>query len=142
MLEANPYMDAASIDELLHMSARSDGFTGKTPNPEWGYGKLDVYAAVELALSNIRIRGRVVDPSGRAIANAVVALTDASGIKRGYRTNTFGYYTFDGLPIGRDYDISVAARGYQFETAVAAADSNIDGFDLVAAGDVTVRTGR
>lgn len=139
MLEANPYMDAESIDELLHRSARSDEFTGKTPNPEWGYGKLDVYSAVELALSEVRVRGRILSPSGRPIAHAIVSLTDASGIQRTFRTNTFGYYGFEALPIGRDYEISVAARGYDFETAVAEADGDIDDFNFLAAGGETVR---
>ena len=139
MLEANPYMDAASIDELLHRSARSDEFTGETPNPEWGYGKLDVYSAVELALSAVRIRGRILTPSGRPIAHAIVSLTDASGIQRTYRTNTFGYYGFEDLPIGRDYSITVAARGYEFQPAVAQADGNLNDFNFIAAGSETVR---
>jgi hypothetical protein len=47
LLESNPQLRAGDVADLLHASARSDAFTGATPNSLWGYGKLDVAAAVE-----------------------------------------------------------------------------------------------
>ncbi|MBI1817940.1 MAG: S8 family serine peptidase [Deltaproteobacteria bacterium] len=47
LLESNPQLHATDVADLLHASARSDAFTGATPNSLWGYGKLDVAAAVE-----------------------------------------------------------------------------------------------
>jgi hypothetical protein len=40
-------VDAAEVQDAIRRGARSDGFTGTTPNPTWGYGKLDAYAALE-----------------------------------------------------------------------------------------------
>ncbi|MFO1312479.1 MAG: S8 family serine peptidase [Burkholderiales bacterium] len=48
MLEKNPQLDAAQVKSILQRSARSDAFTGATPNPSWGYGKLDALAALKL----------------------------------------------------------------------------------------------
>lgn len=50
LLEADPTLDAAEVEDLLQSTARADAFTGDVPNPEWGYGKADALAAVEAAL--------------------------------------------------------------------------------------------
>ncbi|MEM7334905.1 MAG: S8 family serine peptidase [Chloroflexota bacterium] len=49
MLEANPDLTAAEVKQILRETAVSDQFTGETPNPNWGYGKLDITAAVQAA---------------------------------------------------------------------------------------------
>lgn len=46
MLEADPTLTAPQIKKILQETARADAFTGAVPNNEWGYGKLDVYAAI------------------------------------------------------------------------------------------------
>lgn len=47
MLEVNPNLTYAQVQEILHQTARSDAFTGAVPNRYWGYGKLDALAAIE-----------------------------------------------------------------------------------------------
>lgn len=47
MLEKNPRLDAVQVKTILQQTARSDAFTGVTPNPSWGYGKLDALAALD-----------------------------------------------------------------------------------------------
>lgn len=47
MLEVNPDLSATEIKTILQETARQDNFTGNTPNNEWGYGKLDVLAAID-----------------------------------------------------------------------------------------------
>jgi len=47
MLEVNPELTPAEIKSLLQETARTDSFTGMTPNNEWGYGKLDALAVIE-----------------------------------------------------------------------------------------------
>ena len=46
MLEVDPTLDAGSAKRILQETARSDRFTGRTPNPSWGHGKVDAYAAL------------------------------------------------------------------------------------------------
>ena len=45
MLQANPQLNVAEVKEILQNTARSDAFTGVTPNTQWGYGKVDAFAA-------------------------------------------------------------------------------------------------
>lgn len=46
LLQANPEMTAEQVAARLRATAQSDAFTGSVPNQLWGYGKLDVAAAV------------------------------------------------------------------------------------------------
>jgi subtilisin family serine protease len=49
MLQADPKLEPMHAREALAASARQDDRTGATPNPGWGYGKLDAVAAVATA---------------------------------------------------------------------------------------------
>lgn len=49
MLEANPWLTPAKIREIIANTAHRDNITGTTPNDEWGYGKMNAYAAVKEA---------------------------------------------------------------------------------------------
>lgn len=53
MLQMNPRLDAATVKDILHASARSDSFTGVLPNPRWGYGKIDAQAALSLTANTL-----------------------------------------------------------------------------------------
>ena len=46
MLEVDPTLDALSVKRILQETARADEFTGPTPNPSWGYGKVDAFEAL------------------------------------------------------------------------------------------------
>jgi hypothetical protein len=48
MLQMNPNLDAAQVKQILHQSARTDSFTGTTPNTHWGYGKVDALNALDI----------------------------------------------------------------------------------------------
>ena len=48
LLEMDPTLDAARIKRILQQSARADAFTGAVPNPDWGHGKVDALAALDL----------------------------------------------------------------------------------------------
>lgn len=47
MLEVDPTLTADQVREIFHATAIADEFTGEVPNQDWGYGKLDIMAAVE-----------------------------------------------------------------------------------------------
>lgn len=48
MLEKNRNLDAAAVKSILQSTARRDTFTGLSPNPNWGYGKVDALAALDM----------------------------------------------------------------------------------------------
>lgn len=50
VLQANRQLGHPGVEFVFTESAVSDRFTGQVPNPAWGYGKLDVLAAVARAL--------------------------------------------------------------------------------------------
>jgi subtilisin family serine protease len=47
LLEQFPNLTAEQIRDVLRATATTDQFTGVTPNPDWGYGKLNVLAALD-----------------------------------------------------------------------------------------------
>jgi subtilisin family serine protease len=58
MLEANPYLSSAQVKEIMMQTARQDNYTGAIPNegsPLWGAGKINAYAAVQLAVQTLGV---------------------------------------------------------------------------------------
>jgi hypothetical protein len=56
ILEANPYLSPAQIKDIIIQTAREDSYTGIIPtngSPQWGWGKINAYAAVKLALVTV-----------------------------------------------------------------------------------------
>ncbi len=56
VLEANPYLSAAQVKYILLETAREDVNTGVIPangSTQWGWGKVDAYRAVKLALETV-----------------------------------------------------------------------------------------
>lgn len=55
MLDANPYLTPAQVKDIIQASARVDQHTGNIISPPgdlmWGFGKVNAYAAVQMALS-------------------------------------------------------------------------------------------
>jgi len=44
----NPALTSEQAQNFLQQSATADGFTGPVPNPQWGYGKLNILGALDL----------------------------------------------------------------------------------------------
>ena len=65
MLEAGPTLDAAEVKDILQRTARTDAFTGETPNPRWGYGKIDAFAAIAEVLGVTAIETVSTEVPGR-----------------------------------------------------------------------------
>jgi subtilisin family serine protease len=58
MLEANPYLSAAQVKQIIMETARQDNYTGQIPaegSPLWGAGKINAYAAVQLAVQTLGV---------------------------------------------------------------------------------------
>ncbi len=56
VLEANPYLSSAQVKDIIIQSAREDAQTGIIPSngsSQWGWGKINAYLAVKLALNTI-----------------------------------------------------------------------------------------
>jgi hypothetical protein len=58
ILDANPYLSPEQVKQILIATARKDDDTGVIPSfgsPIWGWGKVNAYAAVQLALNTVGI---------------------------------------------------------------------------------------
>jgi len=56
MLDANQFLSAQQVKNIIEMTARKDNFTGALPiqgDSIWGHGKINAYAAVKLALETV-----------------------------------------------------------------------------------------
>lgn len=56
ILEANPYLSAQQVKEIIIQTAREDNNTGVIPaagSTQWGWGKINAYQAIKLALITV-----------------------------------------------------------------------------------------
>ena len=61
MLEVDPTLTPEEVRSALHQSARRDSFTGATPNPMWGFGKMEAFGAITIVKNNLpprKVRSR------------------------------------------------------------------------------------
>ncbi|GLR17700.1 S8/S53 family peptidase [Portibacter lacus] len=72
MLEADPTLSAPEIKRILQKTARADSFTGEVPNVSWGYGKLDVYAAINEIYNPTSVSISEIDNSIKLQPNPVI----------------------------------------------------------------------
>jgi subtilisin family serine protease len=75
ILEANPWLTAAQVKQLIKETARTDNFTGAIlapGSPLWGMGKLNAYAAVQEALALVEIPENTIDNAWNIYPNPVV----------------------------------------------------------------------
>lgn len=60
MLELDPTLTPDETKDFLHQTARTDAFTGATPNASWGYGKLDALALIDELASTLSVEADFV----------------------------------------------------------------------------------
>ena len=75
ILEANPWLSAAQVKQLIKETARTDNFTGVIPalgSPLWGMGKLNAYAAVQEALALVEVPENSMENAWNVYPNPVV----------------------------------------------------------------------
>ena len=78
--------------------------------------------------ANVSIAGMVSD-GYRGISRATVVLTDSRGASVTARTNGFGYFSFDDVPAGEIYIVSIRTKLYRFAPQIIAVKDSVT--DLV-----------
>lgn len=81
------------------------------------------------------ISGRVKTFAGRGIANVMVLVQSAEGeALTSALTNSFGYFTLHGLPVGETYIVAVKTRRYRFgnPSQLVSLQDNIVGMEFIA----------
>lgn len=74
--------------------------------------------------AGVSVSGAVV-VDGRGFPNAIVTLTDQNGAARTVRSNTFGYFAFADVEVGRVYIIQVTSKRYQFQPQIISVNEEI-----------------
>jgi hypothetical protein len=84
--------------------------------------------------ANVSVGGRVMTADGAGISKTWVSMDDGAGNTRTALTNSFGYYTFDEVPAGRTYVISISNKRYQFEnpTRILTVDDTLNDINFTA----------
>ena len=83
VLQANPYLTAREVKEIIKLTCRQDNFTGSISaagDPKWGWGKVNAYAAVQLALQYLGSNEILQDYSWKIIPNPSTSLISISDI--------------------------------------------------------------
>ncbi|MET0753838.1 MAG: hypothetical protein ABWZ66_10715 [Pyrinomonadaceae bacterium] len=97
---------------------------------QWAAGNLVPTAA------NVNIGGRVMMPDGMTgMPRAKIVLSGGDLTEpRMIMTNPFGYYSFDNLPAGQTYVLTVGSKQYRFSprSIVITPDDNIQNADFIA----------
>ena len=81
--------------------------------------------------ANVSVSGKVLTPDGRGLRNAVVTITDSTGIKRTVTTSSFGLYSFDNLQVGQTYVIRVSSKLYRFSSRLVQVNDTLTDVDFV-----------
>ncbi|MFM7758191.1 MAG: S8 family peptidase, partial [Crocinitomicaceae bacterium] len=75
ILDANPYLSARQVKEIIMQTARQDNFTGVIPaggSNRWGSGKINAYAAVKLALLTVGLENPPIELMWSVYPNPVM----------------------------------------------------------------------
>jgi len=82
--------------------------------------------------AGVSVEGRITDPSGRPVRNAVVVLSGDSEFQITALTNAFGYFNFFDVPTGATYLISAETKNLQVRPFVLSVNDSVTGIELVA----------
>ena len=93
--------------------------------------KLTAEATTTVNAAQPAISGRVFTPSGTAIRNARVTLTDSAGTARVAVTSSFGVYQFTNVVPGQTYILSVASKRYRFAPKILPITASLADVDFV-----------
>ena len=73
-----------------------------------------------------------MDRAGRSVAGAFATVTSNGLPAVQARTNTFGMFTARGLPVGRNYTVSIQAKRGTWQPQVVELSDNVVGLEFRA----------
>ncbi|MBK8303231.1 MAG: carboxypeptidase regulatory-like domain-containing protein [Chloracidobacterium sp.] len=120
----SPAVGTACVDPATH-TAR---VVGVDPVGTWTVG-----AASSPTSAGVSVSGRVFGLEGRGATNASVTLIDAAGIRHTIMTDRLGQFTFEDVPAGATYTVTVTARRFSYATRVVAINDNVTSLDFTPA---------
>ncbi|MBX3267890.1 MAG: CSLREA domain-containing protein [Acidobacteria bacterium] len=95
-------------------------------------GNVDIGAVEVASAVPVSIGGRVFSSADVALPLALVSVTDGNET-RYFITNSFGYYSFEGLTAGTEYTVSVSSKAASFTPQVVTPANDISDLDFLPA---------
>jgi hypothetical protein len=99
----------ASVGGTNNPATNTATVNGVTQFSQWAVG-----APAAPTAATVNIGGRVTTSDGRAVAGAVIKMTDASGNVRSAMTSADGNYRFTEVTAGETYILRASGKGYGF----------------------------
>ena len=90
------------------------------------------FNALAPSATSVFVGGRAIDASGASISRARVTLTDFNGQTRTAITSSFGYFSFDEVPVGATYIFEIRHKRFQFTPQVVTVIDTIESLVFVA----------
>lgn len=113
-----PIDNTRSILGLTAEGGPSINFTFDPVNNQYIVGRrADNIVTLWRTAANASLAGRVTDPNGMPISNAIVIMVSPGGQRRTAQTGSLGYYLFENVPTGQTYSIVASAKRYRFGLA-------------------------
>lgn len=81
--------------------------------------------------SSATVSGLVTSPNGSGLRNVTVTLRSSQGVQAVATTSSFGFYSFDSVPLNGVFSISVSSRLYRFPTRTFQVSGDLSGQDFV-----------
>ena len=78
------------------------------------------------------VSGKVLAPGGVGLGNVVVRLIAPDTTSRTTTTGPFGIYTFENVPNGFTYTLTVASKRFRYEPRRVTVNSNLTNIDLIS----------
>jgi len=93
-----------------------------------------IAAPLPPSAANVSISGRVTTPNGKGVRNAILTLSDPNGTIRRVQTGSFGYYSFDDVPGGESYVLTIHTKRFTFAnpSRIVFAADDVSDADFVA----------
>ncbi len=106
-------------------SANSDGDTGGD------YIYTATKSSNQVSASPVSISGKVTTPSGQALRNTKVILTDSAGSSSVSTTSSFGIFSFTNIPSAATYVVGVQSKRYRFAPKTLTPAGNLTNIDFI-----------
>ena len=81
--------------------------------------------------AHVTIAGRVVDPTGNGLPNAILYMHTQDGLLRLARSSPFGYYQFEGIAAGQTVLITVKSKRFSYASRTVNVAEDIVDLDFI-----------
>ncbi|MEZ5426154.1 MAG: carboxypeptidase regulatory-like domain-containing protein [Pyrinomonadaceae bacterium] len=97
-----------------------------------GRGLFQIPALLAPTAASATVKGRIFSTNGSGVNGAIVTFTNSLGEIRSARTNSFGYYNFEDVPVGETYTFNVRHKAYQFTPQAVTINQDVKDLDFTA----------